>query len=312
MAYGTLRIATTLAALLLTGAADPGERVVQPGETVPVNVNGQVRRLRIEPGAPGLALLTTDYAEAAALKPGKMLQIGIVYLIGNERVVAKTAVTRIGIDGAKPAKHRVAWTPRSYAAGVDAVIGPEGLDEPVVRFILHPSRPGERTVAIPMASTAWFGRWFGQRGEVMVGADRLVIRFDPLHRRTVANALAAQRLAALLGGRFDGPAVPTEIAFGIERPARPMALARPLAIGPLLLGRLQVRTAPDRDGGSVAGIEEAGAPPPPEPDPDEVVVVAKKGKKLRPGTLTLGADDLDHCSSLVFDQPRKEIRLTCG
>jgi hypothetical protein len=47
-------------------------------------------------------------------------------------------------------------------------------------------------------------------------------------------------------------------------------------------------------------------------DPADVVVTGKRKKKHRPGTLTLGADQLDRCSSLVFDKARKEIRLTCA
>lgn len=307
------RLLTGAAALLLGGAAEPpAERVIRPGDsaTVSVNVNGQVRRMRIEPGAPGLILLAPEYATAAALKGGGMFGFGVMYAVGNERVVGRTAVARYALNGAKPAKRRIGWTPRSYAAGVDAVVGPAGLEEPVVRFVLGPMRPGERTVALPMARTPWpFGNWFGLRAQLTVGGDTLLVRFDPHHRRSVANALAAQRLAATLGGRFDGPASAQEIAFGIERPVRPMALARPLVVGPLSLNRLGARTVPDFTGGSTAAIGEAGDPEE-VVDPADVVVTAKRQKR-RPGTLTLGADQLDRCSSLVFDKPKREIRLTC-
>lgn len=299
-------------AALVGAAAPPAERVVQPGETAAVSVNGKVRRMRIEPGAPGLVLLTPEYAAAAGLKGGGMLGVDVAYLVGNDRVIGRTAVARFALDGARPGKRRIGWTARPYAMGVDAVIGPAGLDEPVVRFVLGPARAGERTVALPMAPTGWlFGSWFGLRAQVAVGADTLLVSFDPDHPRTVANALAAQRLAAVLGGRFTGPASPQEIAFGIERPVRPMALARPLAIGPLAISALGVRTVPDRAGGTTAHIPEADAPLAPPPDPDEVVVTAKR-KKPRPGMLTLGADLLGRCSSLVFDKPAREVRLTCG
>jgi len=307
-------IVLLLSASLLVGAADaPAERVVQLGETMPVTVNGQTKQLRIEPAAPGLVLLTQDYADAAALKMRGMFQIGAMYTVGNERVMASTAVARFAWGTAKADKRRIGWAARPYAHGLDAVIGPAGLDAPIVRFALHAPQPGERTVSLPMAPTgSLFGSWYSLRAEIMVGSERLQVRFDPHHRRTVANALAGQRIAATLGGRFDGPPVSEEIAFGIERPVRPMALTRPLDIGPLSLNRLGVRTVPDlNSGGSVAGIKEAGDPDE-VVDPADVVVTGKRKKKHRPGTLTLGADQLDRCSSLVFDKATKEIRLTCA
>jgi hypothetical protein len=166
---------------------------------------------------------------------------------------------------------------------------------------------------MPMEPTGWlFSSWFGWRARLTVGGDALVVRFDPYHRRTVANALAAQRLARVLDGRFDGPATPEEIAFGIERPVRPMAFARPLAIGPLALGRIGVRTVPDLwSGGSVAGIREAGDPDE-VAEPEDVVVTGKRRKKPRPGTLTIGAEDLERCSGITFDKGRQEVRLTCA
>ena len=143
-----------LSAGLLVGAADvPAERVVQLGETMPVTVNGQTRQLRIEPAAPGLVLLTQDYADAAALKMGGMFHIAAMYTVGNERVMASTAVARFSWGTARPDKRRIGWTARPYARGQDAVIGPAGLDAPIVRFALHAPRPGERTVSLPMAPT---------------------------------------------------------------------------------------------------------------------------------------------------------------
>jgi hypothetical protein len=41
------------------------------------------------------------------------------------------------------------------------------------------------------------------------------------------------------------------------------------------------------------------------------VVVNAKGRKS-PRILSIGRDLLDRCSSLVFDKPAKEVRLTCA
>jgi hypothetical protein len=109
------------------------------------------------------------------------------------------------------------------------------------------------------------------------------------------------RIAAAQGGRWNGAPGRSVIVFGIERPVRPLALATPLAIGPLAVVQLGVRTG---DGGSAAGIREAD-------DPDEVLVAGGKARPDR-DRLILGRDQLGRCSSLVFDKPRRAIRLTCG
>lgn len=46
-------------------------------------------------------------------------------------------------------------------------------------------------------------------------------------------------------------------------------------------------------------------------DPEEIVVVAK-GKRRTDGRLSIGADLLERCSSIVFDKPARQVRLTCG
>lgn len=295
------------ALLLLAAAATPAETVVRGDGVIDATVNDVPVRLRIDPGAPGIVTLAPEPATRAALKAGGLLGFSVVYHVGTQRVIGKTTVARFAIDGSQPAKRRLAWTGLPRAAGVDAVMGPAGLEEPVVRFILRPSVPGERTVSLPMAPTGtFFGSWYGLRAQLTLAGAPLLVRFDPHHRRTIATAVAAQRLAAMLGGTLNGPAVPEEIAFGIERPVRTMMLARPLTIGPLALTTLGVRVS---EPGSTATLPEAGAPSP-AIDPDEVVVIAKKGK-ARAATMALGADALARCSQIVFDKPAKVIRLTC-
>ena len=102
---------------------------------------------------------------------------------------------------------------------------------------------------------------------------------------------------------MEGASTTEEIAFGIARPVRDLVLARPLEMGPFRITRLGVRVA---DEGSVATIADAEAPP---ADPDEVVVVGK-GKHHR-DKITIGADLLAACSSILFDKPARLIRLRC-
>ena len=299
------RAAIVAAGVMLVGAGEPPtERAVTGDGVVAVTVNEVAGRLRIDPAAPGLPLLAPDLAERAGLKGGGLLSFGVAYRVGDQKVAGRTQVARVGWGG-QPARQRVAWTARPFAAGVDGAIGPGGLDEPLVRFVLRPTQAGERTETLPMAKVGGlFANWFGSFAEISVGGEPMLVRFDPHHARTVANVGAANRLAAAFGGQMGAGAGQQEIAFGIERPVRGMTLARPVPIGPLALAALNVRTA---DGGRIASVPDAGA----APDPDEVVVTAKGKHDWRRDRLTLGADQLDRCSSIVFDKPAGQIRLSC-
>ena len=295
------------AAVGLTAAATPpGERIVRIDTTIPMTVEGVAGRLRIDPGAPGRPVLAPDYAGQAGLKGGGLMGFGVVYHVGREKVPARTQVAAVALDGGKPHRQRVLWAPRAFAAGVEGAMGPGGLDEPVVRFVLRPAIAGERTLAIPFApSGGMFGNWSPMAGQVDVGGVPLRIRFAPYLANSVATAGAAAQMAEALGGRLDDMRGTAEIAFGLMRPVRGMAFARPLTIGPLALPRVAVRTA---DIGSVNGLPTTADAA--EADPDEIVVVAK-GKRA-PGSMTLGADYLRRCSSIVFDKPARVIRLTCA
>ena len=289
-------------ALLGVGAAPVAERVVTPGETVPVTVNGIPARIAIDPEAAGLPMVAQSVAQRAGLSCSGLICLGVVMLIGRERIPGKTAVTPFGWDGGAPDKRGVGWLERDLPLPADGEIGPGGLADPVVRFALREPRPGERTVALPMeGSGGLFGNWGSLRARVMAGKETLSVRFDLHGRRSLATAGAAVAIAKAQGGVLTEERDRQVILWGVERPIRIMRLARPLPVGPLGLSTPGVRVT---DGSGANTIPEADA------DPSEVVVNAK-GKKS-PRILSIGRDLLDRCSSLVFDKPAKQIRLTCA
>ena len=104
-----------------------------------------------------MLLLSPEYAARIGLRPG---MLGMRYAVGPVSVTGSSAVTTID-TGSGPRKRRVSWSARPYAAGVDGVIGPGGLAEEVVRFVLRPPRPGEHKVALPMVDA---GRPDGRSG----------------------------------------------------------------------------------------------------------------------------------------------------
>lgn len=303
---GVEHLVTILAALVGVAAAQPlTERVVTGDGIVRVRVNGVEGRLRIDPGATAMPMINAKLAARAGLKPG-MLAFGFLYAVGPERVGGATAVGRIDYGGGA-GKQRIGWTKRRYAADADGVAGPGSVPEPFVRFALRPPVAGERVTTFRMIDQGGlFGDWAERFAVIEVGGQPMRLRFDPHHPRTLATAGAGVRLAAAHDGRMAGQVTREEIAFGIARPVRTMTLARPLTLGPLAIARLGVRTA---DHGSADGIPDADAPP---PDPDEIVVVAGRKRDPARDRLSLGADVLARCSSIVFDKPGKVVRLSCA
>ena len=293
-------VATTTAAA--SQNRRPQERVVSGDGIVTVNLNGAQGRIRIDPAAPALPIFTAPFAAGQAqLRAGPF---AFAYLVGPEQVQGVSAVGRIAVgEGVRPRKRRVGWTGRNYVEGADGVIGPGGLPDPVVRFVLRPSLPGERTVTLRLEDEGGlFGGWGGSYALIDLGGEPLRVRFSPHEPRTLATAGAAVRIANLHDGRVSGETTPARIAFGISRPVRTMRLGTPLTIGGLAISELGVRTA---DFGNASMIREEGG------DPDEVIVTGDRRRNRNRDRLSLGADQLSRCSSITFDKRRHEVRLTC-
>ena len=238
-----IHVAPLLCLVFIPAFAAAQERVVQGDGIVTVNVNGAPGRIRIDPAAPALPILTLPYAMGQAhLRPGPF---AFAYLVGPQQVEGRSAVGRIALGaGARPRKRRIGWTARPYVPDADGVIGPGGVPEPVVRFVLRAPLPGERTITLPLEDEGGLlGGWGGSYALVDLGGQSLRVRFNPNEPRTLATAGAAVRIANLHDGRVSGETAPAHIAFGISRPVRTMRLGTPLAIGPFAISELGVRTA---------------------------------------------------------------------
>jgi hypothetical protein len=296
------RAAAALAPLALLAAASPPERVIRAGEPVPVTLDGAPGQLLIDPGAPSVPLVTTDYATRAGLKPGPF---ALAYLVGPVKVPGRTAVARIDL-GHGPEKKRVGWTERPISPGVDGSVGPGGLADDVVRFVLRDPVAGERDHALPMTDGGGLlGGAAGLFATIPLDGAPVRVRFDLRQRATITNAGTAQSLARTNRGTLAADTRQATIAFGVERPVRRMTLATPLAIGPLSLTALDVRAT---DYGSTGGIAADGA----VPDPDEIVVTAKGKRDRSRDRITVGTDALARCSAITFDKRAKQVRLTCA
>ncbi|WP_322965268.1 hypothetical protein [Sphingomonas fuzhouensis] len=295
------RLAWPMLAVLTAAAPSPRERVVAPDGRADLSINGVTRVVMIDPGAPGMPIITKSFAEAAGMKPGIF---SIVIGVGSTKIPGKTAIAEICLGDTAPYKRRVAFTEPRFAPGADGVFGPASLPDPVIRFQLHAVRPGEHTVILPMAGGGMFGDWSARSVVITVEGEPMQILFSPRSARTTTNAGGAVRLARAYNGQLTGAITKQEIAFGVTRPLRTLALKTPIAIGPFAMSQLGVRTT---DFGSTATIADADAPG----DPDEVVVTGKGKHNPKKDWLSIGADQLNRCSSIVFDKPAKQVRLSC-
>ncbi|WP_326523312.1 hypothetical protein [Sphingomonas sp.] len=296
------RAALAVLLILTIGAAPPAERVIRVGSIVPATVAGLPAQLLVDPGAPSLVMVSGEMAKRAQLRPGPF---AMAWLIGPVRVPGRTAVVRVDL-GSGVEKKRIGWTERPYITGVDGAVGPGGLKDDVVRFVLRAAVPGEREHALPLVDGGGvFGGAVGLFAQVEIDGAPVRIRFDLRRRDTMTSAGTALTLARANAGTLAEARRPAEIAFGVERPVRRMTLGRPLAIGPLSLTQIDVRTT---DFGNADGIAGEGT----APDPEEVVVTAKGQRDRSRDRITVGADALERCSSITFDKRTKLVRLRCA
>jgi hypothetical protein len=280
---------------LMVSADAPALRI-GPDLTLTATVAGIPARLQADPGAPGIPAMNPDFAERAGFKSG---MFGTVARIGPVRVRGRSAVIRFDV-GSGEYKRRTTWFSVPITPGFDGLIGPGGVPQDVVRFDFRASEPGERETVLPLADFGWSG--MGVR--VPIGDRSVIIHFTHRRAHSLATAATGAALAAAQGGRMDGAPGRELIELGVERPVRHLSLDTPFTVGPFAIRGVMVRTA---DFGSVSSVPDADAPP---PDPDEIVITGEK-KRKQSLTLEIGRDQLDLCSSIVFDKKAKTITLSC-
>ena len=275
----------------LVSAAPLPSLTIGPDGLVNARSGAQPLRWLMLADGPGVPILNSATARRLGYKPG---WIGAMVKVGPVRIPGSTAVLGFSINGFE-IKRRTGWFERDVAPAHDGMIGPGAVPFPVVRFNLRAAKPGEQMMTLPLTDAGATG------AGVLFGKSKILVQFDPQRARSIATAAAGADLAAMLDGELYGPAHAEPIRFGVMRPARMVRFSRPFVLGSLRLGNMLIRTS---DFGDARGIPDADA------DPSEIIVTAKsKSKAIR--VVRLGADALQHCSSLVFDKPRRQLRLSC-
>ena len=311
-----LRLALVSSTLTLIGANDPppAVREVPADGRVTITVEGQAIPARVGPGLPTYLYLPRARADAILGDGAKIGGAGFMVFstgpassarIGPVRVQGRAKRLAIGIDDAPPVEQWVKWFETDVYPGDEALGGPHVLPEPIVRFALRPPRADEVEGTLPLASR--YGWWLAS-AVLPIGGHDVLFAFAPQFPRTVASAAAGAAIGRAQGAQFDGAVEPVLISHGVRRPARPVRLARPLALGPLRLTSLLVRT---HDYGAATDIDPSEADGREMADRGDVVVKGKRTASRPSYVVYVGADLLNGCSSITYDKPGETVTLRC-
>ncbi len=288
-------ILAALMPMVLGNAAQPSVAELDAGNPVaPIVVNSRATLMEIAPDGPSTPVINPAVAAELGLK-GSM--VGGLHMVGRTAVRASSNVARIDYGDGKAVRNRVFWFERDWGRIAEGRMGPGMMPQAVVTYRLRAPAPDERMITLPLVDQ---GR-AGLLTETVINGEpiRVIFTFD--RDETMATASTGALLAAAHEGRMVGDAYDTRLELGFDRPVRRMEFAAPVQIGGLALRDVVVRTL---DTGSIAGI------PDDQQDPSEIVVMAS-GKKKPVHGIYVGKASLAGCSSLTFDKPNREIRLSC-
>ncbi len=274
---------------------DPAVLTVGPDLAVAGTVAGKPARLQLLPNGSSTLIMNPDAAARFGLRAG---WIGARVKVGPVSVSGNTAVVPYGVNG-PASKRRIGWFERPFAPGFDGAVGPTAASQPIVTFQLRAPADGERAWTLPLVDQGYAGAGTA----VMIGKQRIFVRFVLTRGYNGSTAAAGAAIAAAYDGQFIGKSWKEPLAFGVERPVRRLQLAKPMTIGPIRFDSLAARTS---DYGSTSTIPDADA------DANEIVVTGRRGGGKAIYAMEIGRDSLKDCSSLTFDKPRKHVILRCS
>jgi hypothetical protein len=264
--------------------------VVPPDGAISVTVNGQKARMLLLADSSSIPVFNQGPAQQFGFKPA---WISFSVRIATVRIKGWTAVVRYSVND-QPYRRRTVWFERDIAPGFAGMLGPGAVPHNVVTVQIRPPSSNERQYVLLLVENRVLG--------VGTMLGKIFVQFDPLRRQTMGTAAAGALLAESQGGALTGPTRQAPIRFGVERPVRTLAFARPLKVGPIELKSVAIRVL---DFGSVGKIPDADA------DPDEIVAIGQKKKEPDYRSLHVAADALVDCSSITFDKLKKRIILSC-
>lgn len=306
------RLLLLLALLAAPAVAAPKPPALPPlvlplaAPVITATIAGQTVTLRVDPGADPYIMLTPAAAArlnlAADTRPdGKPPSRGEVQAaVGQTRIDVPYSRESVGYAG-YTVRMQVVTPSVGDFGGADGVVAPTLLPHAEVRLVRRPATAADRVTVLKAETKGLFFRDTIQ-ADWPLPAGKLELEFHPFRATTIASVAAASRLADSFGGGLEGPVHQVEVAFGVKRPVRTMALTRRAAIAGISLSRFDVRLF------DWSGSAEL----PPDSDPDApLTVTASRGRQRGWPILKLGADVLDGCAEIAWRAASSEIALTC-
>jgi hypothetical protein len=304
-----------LAAALFVGPTH-AEDVAAPANIIEVDadqplaamIDGHPAQVQVVTGFVDRLTLNTEYVAKRGIKPAMIMGNADVNFWGKREIKGKNRPLGYSIAGKKE-KGRAFWFADVPPPRFDASLGPFAIPFDVIKVRLSAPAPDEQ-----MHGMIYFGDLNnGSNAGHIDPTFRTTVNFavEKRMRYPLASAATGAAIAAAYGGTLSGDTWEEEIAFGIKRPVRLLTLDRPFAVGVFRFTAIAVRVRSSMDaGGSGDAIAEATASE--DSDPAEIVVMGT-GKKPKQPIFTFDIDRnvLDACSSIVFDKPAKQIRLSC-
>jgi hypothetical protein len=283
-------------ALLLTGAHKPppaGDLILDAADPViAVEIQKVPMRLRVD-------LDRQDSIELNPTAAGRLpvqWEDGDPMDVGRVRLANHVAGVLLTVDG-RTLPAEVSQHGRDCCAGVDGVIGPDLLPFATVhwRNSLAPR---------PTASQVLLLRTSENTGlSAASDAGNVQIHFALERPETVGTAAAGATLASLWKGRWDGTEQRIAVAFGITRPARPMAFDHPGMLVGFPFDRLLVRLS------DFAGDEKLPTDP---ARAGEFVIAHHLDRQRSWAAVMIGADRLSRCAEIVYNATPRSLTLHCA
>ncbi|TVV75631.1 hypothetical protein [Sphingomonas solaris] len=260
---------------------------------VTVTVEGVALRLRvaldghgtIELNRAAVARLPISFGKAASAEVGRVELPGIA--VPATMMLAGKAVPV------------ALWSYGDCCAGVDGSIDAALLPFAEIRFE-RAGRGGGTGDSRSYALLRDEDHGMGVR-ETVTGRAVLV-QFALDRPETLATAAAGAIVAAAHGGRFEGDYAPVLVAWGVSRPSRVIAFARPAHLAGFRFDRLRTRT------GDFAGRDQLPSDP---RQPDEIVVRRRHPPQHGWAAVSIGRDRLDRCDGLLFHPATLLLTLHC-
>jgi len=268
---------------LLLDAADP---------VIAVEIQKVPMRLRVD----------LDRQDSIELNPAAAARLPVQWFagdptdVGRVRLPSQVAGVVLNVHGRQlPAE--VSQHGRDCCIGTDGVIGPDMLPFATVRWrnAAAPTSTDSRVLPLEASETTGLS--------AASDARDVRVRFALGAPETIATAAAGATLARLGDGRWSGAERRVDLAFGIARPARPMAFARPGQMAGFRLDNVLVRLS-DFAGDSKLPTEPAHA--------GEFVIAHHLKHQPAWPAVTIGADRLSRCAEIIYTAVPRTLTLRCA